>query len=119
MELAGVLRNASVVALMCLLVPVLALAMSVTYAIWPDERRLALMRPLSLAAIFAALCGVSIGTVTILQGIGVAATMSADSWRLVALGASEAVVPLFVTFGSLTVAWLLVALGMRRSAAGR
>ena len=117
MELAGVLRNASVVALLCMLVPVLALAMSVTYAIWPDERRLALMRPLSLAAIFAALCGVSIGTVTILRGI--TATMSADSWRLVALGASEAVVPLFVTFGSLTVAWLLVALGMRRSAAGR
>ena len=119
MELAEILRNASVIALMCMLVPVLALAMSVTYAIWPDERRLALMRPLSLAAIFAALCGVSIGATTILRGIGVSSPMTAEGWRLVALGASEAVVPLFVAFGSLTVAWLMVALGMRRSAAGR
>jgi hypothetical protein len=33
---------------------------------------------------------------------------------MIALGASETVVPLFVAFGCLTVAWLVVALGMRR-----
>jgi hypothetical protein len=34
--------------------------------------------------------------------------------RIMALGAAESLVTLFVAFGCLTVAWLCVALGMRR-----
>src|SRR5687767_16002537 len=103
MDFAGVVRNSSVIGLMCMLVPVGALAMSVSYAVWPEERRLALMRPLSLAAIFAGLCAASVGAVTILHGIG--ATSPTVNWRLVALGASEAMVPLFVSFACLTLSW--------------
>jgi hypothetical protein len=36
--------------------------------------------------------------------------------RLVAPGAAEALVPLFLAFGCLTAAWLCVALGLRRHA---
>lgn len=115
MELAAVLKNSSMIGLMCMLVPVATLGVSIAYVIRPDERRLALMRPLSLATIFAALCAFTVGVVTILHGIAATQPLSPESWRLIALGASETFVPLFVAFGCLTVAWLAVVLGMRRT----
>ena len=116
MEFAGLLRNASIIALMCMLVPVATVAISIAYVIRPDERRLALMRPLSLATIFAALCAFTVGIANIFRGIAATETLSAQSWRSISLGTSESFVPLFVAFGCLTVAWLLVALGQRRTA---
>jgi hypothetical protein len=105
------LRQAGIVALLSLIVAVLPLGMGVAYAFRPTEQRLALMRPISLAGIFAALCGFLSGLINILRGIAVSKPVPFD---LVALGLSEALVPLFVGFGCLTVAWLCVALGLRR-----
>lgn len=116
MDFPEILRNASIVALMCMLVPVATLGVAILYAWRPEEHRLALMRPLSLASIFAALCAFTVGVVTIFHGIAATQTLSPESWRLVALSTSETFVPLFVAFGCLTVAWLVVALGMRRAA---
>ena len=82
------------------------------YAIKPSERRLAVMRPISLAAVFAGLASFTIGAIVVLQGIAATADIN---WPSVALGASEAFVALFIAFGNLTIAWLLVALGIRRS----
>jgi hypothetical protein len=115
MDFAAILRNSSIVALMCMLVPVSTIGVAIVYARRPDERRLAFMRPLSLASIFAALCAFTVGVVTILHGIAATQTLSPQSWRNIALGTSETFVPLFVAFGCLTVAWLVVALGMRRA----
>ena len=53
----GVLSQASIVALASIFMGVVPLAMGIVYVIWPSEQRLALMRPLSLATIFAALSG--------------------------------------------------------------
>lgn len=117
MNFAEIFGNAGIVAKMCMVVPLAVLGMSIAYAIRPDERRLAYMRPLSLATIFSALCGFSVGIVVILRGIAATSTLSDGSWRLIALGASEAVVPLFIAFGCLTVAWLVIAVGMRRTTA--
>ena len=114
MELAEILTHASIIALMCMLVPVATLATAVVYAVRPDERGLSLMRPLSLASIFAALCAFFSGAINILRGIGETPALPVDSWRRVAVGAAESLVPLFVAFGCLTVAWLLVAAGQRR-----
>jgi len=91
------------------------LGMGIAYAIRPTERRLALMRPLSLASIFAAICSWSVGTATALKhaadnGLG------ADAGRVMVAGLSEAMIPPFVAFAFLSVAWLLVALGLRREA---
>ena len=36
-------------------------------------------------------------------------------WKIVAVGAAEAMVPLTLAFGALTFAWLCVAIGMRRN----
>ena len=85
------------------------------YAIKPSERRLALMRPISLAAVFSGLTTFTIGVIVTLQGIAATAEWTRVGWSNVALGASEAFVALFVAFANLTIAWLLVALGLRRT----
>lgn len=100
------------VALLSLIVGVAPMVMGVAYAIRPNEARLALMRPLSLAAIFAALCGLWSGVISVL--VSIARTPDPIPFRQVAVGFSEALVPMFVAFGCLTVAWLCVALGLRR-----
>ena len=97
-----------------------AFGMAVAYAIRPTEAKLALMRPLSLASIFAAVCSFFGGLIAVLQGV--AATTAAPSgltqgsFALILMGLSETLVPLFVSFALLAVAWLLVALGIRRHA---
>ena len=116
MDFAHVVRNAGVVALMCMLIPVGTLGVAVAYAVRPDERRLGLMRPLSLATIFAGLCAFTVGAVNVFRHIGITSAPSPEDWQKVALGTAESLVPLFVAFGCLTIAWLAVALGMRRTA---
>jgi len=89
------------------------LGMGIAYAIRPTERRLALMRPLSLASIFAAICSSSVGFATALKG-GADAGLTPDGVRVMVAGLSESFIPPFVAFAFLAVAWLLVAAGMRR-----
>lgn len=108
-----VLAQASIMALLSMSVPLAPMVMGITYAIWPTEGRLALMRPLSLAGIFSGLTGFSLGVINVLAG---AASSASPDNRLFYLGLSESVVALFVCFGCLTVGWLCVALGLRRQA---
>jgi hypothetical protein len=84
--------------------------MGVLYAIRPNEARLALMRPLALASIFASLCGFLSGLVHTFRNMGANPSFTGP----VAVGLSEALVPMFIGAGCLTVAWLCVALGLRR-----
>lgn len=107
-----VLRQASIVALLSLIVGLLPLGAGAAYAMRPTEQRLALMRPVSLAGIFAALCGLLSGLVSVLRLIAVSEPPVES--RIVALALAEALVPLFVAFGCLTAAWLGVAVGLRR-----
>jgi hypothetical protein len=89
---------------------------SVAYAIRPTEQKLVLMRPLSLAAMFAAICSSSVGFATALKGLADAGSAGPDSVRVLAAGLAESFIPPFVAFAFLAVAWLLVAVGMRRQA---
>jgi hypothetical protein len=77
-----------------------------------SEQRLALMRPLSLATIFAGISGSVLGVVNVFlfMGRNEPPTFS----HVAAIGISEALVPIFFGFGCLTVAWLSVALGLWR-----
>lgn len=106
-------RNLGGAGVLGMVVAVATVAMAASYAIRPSERRLALMRPLSLATIFAALFSFTAGLAMVLDGLS--ATTGPVVWSRVAAGAAESLVPLFGAFGSLTVAWVLVALGFRRS----
>jgi hypothetical protein len=87
---------------------------SVAYAIRPTEQKLLLMRPLSLAAIFAAICSSSVGFATAFKGMADRGAAAADTVEVLVAGISESFVPPFVAFAFLAVAWLLVAVGMRR-----
>src|SRR5262245_25696680 len=105
--------EAGIVAKLSLLLALLPLGAGIAYAIRPTESKLALMRPLCLAGLFGALTGTLAGLLNALRFTGMNGGASIGTGvPLIAL--SEALVPLFVASGSLTVAWLCVALGMRR-----
>ncbi len=72
-------------ALLTTIIGLLPLGVALLYAIAPSERRLAVMRPLSLAAIFGALSGVFSGFIAVLRGIGVTTDLTADSWRRISV----------------------------------
>ena len=112
-----VLHSAGWFAKLTLAMGVVPLLMAVTYVIRPTERRLALMRPFSLAAIFGALSGAAVGFLNVLRAIGMTSDYSPDFFRRMAIGASESLVPVFVGFACLAAAWLVVAVGMSRTPA--
>jgi hypothetical protein len=112
--MSSLFRHASLVTLFTIAVPAGVVAMAITYAIWPSERRLAMMRPLSLAAIFSGLGVLSLGLSNTLQGIS-ASPPGTITWNAMAAGLAEMMAALFIIFGSLTISWLLVAVGMRQS----
>ena len=107
-----VFANAGIMALASMFVGVLPLTMGIVYAIWPSERRLTLMRPLSLATIFAAVAGTALGFINELRFITRSGTVTFS--QQVAQGIAESLLTLFFGFGCLTVAWLCVTLGLWR-----
>lgn len=107
------LRAFSVLGLLGLVVSVGTVNLALVYAIKPKESVLVLMRPVSLAAIFGGLTSFTVGITTVLIGISNSG-FTEKMWRGAAAGAAESLVALLVAFGCLTMAWLLVALGIRR-----
>jgi hypothetical protein len=87
---------------------------ALAYAIRPTEGKLMLMRPLSLAAIFASICSSSVGFASVFRGAAAAKPWEVEGLNVMLQGVSECFIPPFVAFAFLAVAWLLVALGMRR-----
>jgi hypothetical protein len=75
---------------------------------------LELMRPLSLAGIFAGVCSLLVGLANGLQALANLQTFDAQTVRVVFVVLAEAVIPTFLAFACLTVAWLCVAMGMRK-----
>jgi biopolymer transport protein ExbB/TolQ len=111
MQLFQMLGEASIVARLSLLVAIFPIGAGLAYALRPSEQRLALVRPVSLAGLFAGLAGTVAGLINVLS-----ATWRAENipWRVISVGAAEALVTLFVAFGCLTVTWLCVAIGFQR-----
>jgi uncharacterized membrane protein (GlpM family) len=107
-----VLSQASIAALLSMLVALFPVVAGLAYVVSPSERRLSFMRPISLAALFSGLAGLMLGLINVLRGVWM--TESDLDWRIAAVGSAEAMVPLTLAFGALTFAWLCVAIGMRR-----
>jgi hypothetical protein len=107
-----ILSQVSIVGLISLVVGILPAGFGIAYAIRPTDERLAVMRPLSFAAIFAGLSGSLSGAINVLRMLWISA--SPVEPRLLAVASAESLVPAFVAFGSLTVAWLCAAAGLRR-----
>ena len=112
----GGIREMGIAALLSLAVAFVPAIMGTAYAIWPTERRLALMRPLSLAGLFSGLGGLAIGAVNALAYAGRHNPQTPFPMGPFLTGIAESIVPLGAAFGSLTIGWLLVAVGMRRQA---
>jgi hypothetical protein len=113
MEMLDLFDQMGLVAKLSLLVTLFPLAAGVAYLLRPTEQHLALMRPISLVGIFNGLCGAVLGLMNVLRSYAI--HDPPPPMRILALGAAESLVTLFVAFGFLTVAWLCVALGMRRA----
>jgi hypothetical protein len=107
------LRNVGLAGLLSLVLAFTPLVMAIAYVVRPTERRLALMRPLSLAGLFAALTGTVLGFINVLVGLGKRG-FTVEMYAITAIGSAEALVPLFLGFANLTVAWLMIAAGMGR-----
>ena len=104
-----------IVAILGIAITALPLVVAILFAVRPSPARLDLMRPTSLAAIFATLAGLCLSVANSLVGI----TRHADDPNLTRYAAqvfAEAAIPAFVSFGLLAAAWLVVAIGTRRQA---
>ena len=113
MDLVDAFNQAGVFAKLSLLVGFGPPGLATLYLARPTERTLLVMRPVSLAAIFAAIGGLTAGLIATLTHT--AATLPEPiNLASVYVGLAESLVAPLVNFGLLAVAWLLVAIGMVR-----
>ena len=106
-------RELTLFAKLTMAVAIAAFGLAVSYGIRPTAQKLTLMRPVSLAAIFATISGLIGGWVVVFANT--AATPDgrfppSSFYR----GVSESLIVGFVCFGFLAAAWVLVAVGMLR-----
>jgi hypothetical protein len=107
-------RQMGLYALLTMVISVLPLAVGALYAARPSEARLALMRPFTLAALFAGLSGTCQGLVHVFRGLSATSTLASGWPPRIYAGMTEAMVPASFGLTCLTVAWLLVAIGLWR-----
>ncbi len=112
-NLVDLFREINLFAKLTMVVAIAAFGLAVAYVFQPAERKLVLMRPLSLAAIFATLSGLLGGWMAVLGGIAATPDGHLPVSR-VYQGIAESLTVGFVCFGLLAAAWLLVAVGMLR-----
>jgi hypothetical protein len=103
-------------------VALITLATAIRFAFRPQERLLAILRALSAATTFASvgasLAGLANGLIGLSRWMEHApdAASSAMFWPRIVGGLGETPFALVLGFATLTVVWLLVAVGMRRQA---
>ncbi len=84
------------------------------FALRPSERLLAMMRPLTLGALFAALCNFVLAIANGFVAVSMMSGLDLPGVRVVGAVFMEGLAPVVASFASLAVAWFLVAIGMRR-----
>jgi len=107
-----VILNWGVAAILGALACAAPMVVGAMFAYRPSERRLALMRPLTLAAIFTAIANTSLALANTF--IYLSRQPEPVMGHVVAAQLAETTVMPFVSFGCLAVAWFFVAVGMRK-----
>jgi hypothetical protein len=102
---------ASLLGMLICMVPAVAGAW---FAFRPSERLLSLMRPLTLGAVFAALCNFALAIANGFVAISTMKTLDLTGVRVVGAVFSEGLAPVVVSSASLAVAWFFVAIGTRK-----
>lgn len=112
-NLLDLFRELSLFAKLTMAVAIAAFGLAVSHVFRPTAHKLTMMRPVSLASIFATVSGLLGGWIGVLAGI--AATPDGHvPLSSVYRGVAESLTVGFVCFGFLAAAWLLVAVGMLR-----
>ena len=101
MEIVTIFSNMGIAALVSIVVSTLPMHAGAAYLFRPSEHRLALMRPLSLAGIFAGLNGTSLGAINTLRGLWLDPPRDG---KFLAIASAESIVPLYVAFSCLMIA---------------
>jgi hypothetical protein len=109
-NLVELLGQISLFAKLTMGVAIAAFGLAAAYAWRPTEQKLVLMRPVSLAAIFATVSGLLGGWIAVLGGIAAAPDGHLPTTGLYR-GIAESLTVGFVSFGLLAAAWMLVAVG--------
>jgi len=107
------IRNLGLAGLFGLFITAVPMLVGLAFAVRPNERLLALMRPLSLAGIFAATANVFLGVTNEFVWMSRNNLATPFDPRMMA-GWAEVAVLGFASFVFLTVGWLAVAVGMRK-----
>lgn len=105
-----------VIVLVIIILGLSSFAMAVSFMVKPTEVKLAVIRPLSIATTFASVAGLSSGLATALTNISgqLGGRSGLVNVAMLAGGISEALVAAVFGFSLLTLAWIAVALGMRK-----
>jgi hypothetical protein len=90
------------------------LVVAAWFALRPSERLLSVMRPLTLGAVFSALCSFVLAIANGCIAVSMMNALDLPGVRLVGTVLSEGLAPVVASFACLTVAWFLVAIGMRK-----
>lgn len=97
------------------LVALATLATASYFAFRPGERTLGILRPLCAATTFSALAAFFAGVTNGLAGLSHALSRGASPGAAAIIGGfAESPIPLVAGFAVVAVAWLLVAVGLRR-----
>jgi len=91
------------------------LGLAGSYLWRPAERKLAMLRPLSLATVFAILAGICAGLAATTKYVSSELTDMAQLPVVVLIGIGETLTNGILGFSLLMLVWLLTAIGMRRS----
>ena len=109
------ISGASFASLFGLLICGAVTVFSAWHAVRPSERKLALMRPLTLMGIFSGVCSFVLALANGAIATSMMKGLDLDGVHVVGAVLSEGLAPVVASFACLTVAWALVAIGMRRS----
>ena len=107
-----VILNWGPVAFLGALVCAAPMVVGVWFAFRPNERLLGLMRPLTLAATFAAVSNTTLALVNTL--VWISRREGEVPVTIISIQLAETLAVPFISFGCLTAAWLAVAVGMRK-----
>ena len=102
-----------VFALFILIVGLAAVVTAAGFAFRPQERTLAVLRPLSASTAFATVSAMLAGAAMALKN-GADGALSGEALTLLVAGLAESAVAGVLGFALLAVAWLLAAVGFRR-----
>ena len=112
-NLVDLFNQVSVFAKLTTAVAIVTFGLAVAYVYRPTEQKLVLMRPVSLAAIFATISGLLGGWIALLQSVP-ATIAGRELTEVLFRGLGESLIVGFVSFGLLAAGWMLVAVGVYR-----